>query len=397
MSKNIKSKLIIFACVLVLTVSWGLLYLHNGDPVPENTLAKTCPNATDIPCVERAVTNISIEKGLAAGFTALRRRYQDEPTFRPLCFNVSLAVGEALGKQVTDYRTFSYTPESVSCNFGFYQGYATSLLITTGDIKKARSFCEYVGIELGPSVPGVEGECFRGIGRGLPFLKKEYWGDAKRMAAFATDTCADISPSKDTYDLCVHSTFNVLGRASIANLYGLSVDKTDPLWLCSEEPASLQYYCYDNFKWTAVSIVEGAGDLSSQFDAIKKMYGNTSVVTVEQTVESLGYAEAVKSVAKDGVDESFIQSCATLPSPFVSDCIWGFAFGLAKNGMPGTQHSQVIQFCAKAIEDIPSLEKTVCPSQAIKYLHSFYSPEQFKKACADFDRILGVSCSSVGF
>ncbi len=212
------------------------------------------------------------------------------------------------------------------------------------------------------------------------------------MATFAAQTCKDISPEKSEYDLCVHGAFNALGRASVAGKYGLSVNTADSLWLCREQPETLQHYCYENFKWAAVSLIENAADLSAQFHAIEKMYATTSRVAVEQTIISLGYDEGRKSVVGSGVDYSAIRSCALLPPPYVSDCVWGFAFGLAKHGTPGSQHVQVIQFCAAAMNDIPSLQKTDCSSEAIRYLRGFYSPSQFKSACQDFKTELGVPC-----
>lgn len=302
-----------------------------------------------------------------------------------------MKVGAAVYSKFPDYDKLFYTSLSVTCNYGFYQEYPHSLLLATGDIKKAKEFCEYVGKELGRSVPEAEEECFRGIGRGLPFIDKSSIGDTRRMAKFATDTCKDISPNQGDYSNCLSGAFNQLVRKGVTRNYGLTVNESDPLWLCHEQPEEIKLPCYGNFKWVDVPDVYDKNDLSSAFKYVIEKYEKSSNETAHTIIWTIGYLKGLESTQGILVYEDFIQSCVILSLPFQTDCVVGFAVGLAKHSFPGRQHEAVINFCQK-VQANEVLKTFDCTSQAIDYIRGFYSPTQFDKACSDFKRKLGVTC-----
>ncbi len=350
-----------------------------------------CGVLLDLKCSKDVIVDVISENGLEAGFRLIKKLYEENPSFRPLCHKFSMGVGAALYQKFPDYTGLSYTPLSVTCNYGFYQEYPHSLLLATGDIKKAKEFCEYVGKELGRSVPAAEEECFRGIGRGLPFIDKSSAGDARRMAKFATSACKDISPNENDYSNCLSGAFNMLARETVAKNYGLSVNESDPLWLCREQPKEIQRQCYANFKWTDVPKVDEKNDVLSAFKSTIDKYGESSAETARAIIWTIGYLKGLESTAGNISYDNFIKSCSVLDLPFKEQCVWGFSVGLAKHSFPGRQHEAVIDFCQK-VQANEVLKTSDCASQAIVYLRGFYSPDQSKKMCAEFKRKLGVDC-----
>lgn len=342
-------------------------------------------------CQREVVVDVVTKNGLEAGFRAVKELYEKKPRFRPFCHKFAMDVGAELYKKFPDYTKLSYTPLSVTCNYGFYQEYPHSLLLATGDIKKAKEFCEFIGKKLATEVPGAESECFRGIGRGLPFITKPRIGDISEMANFATGTCKNISPNLEDYKTCLSGAFNQLGREQAAGKYNLFVQQSDPLSLCRQQLKDVQPQCYGNFKWVAVPKVEQGDDISPALKAAVNRSTDDAGATARAIVWTIAYEEGRKSVGENIIDHGIIPSCATLSSPFQADCISGFAVGLAKHGFPWRQHEAVLDFCQIARLSAP-LKDTDCASQAINYLRDFYSPEQTKKMCLDLKRKLGVTC-----
>ncbi len=350
-----------------------------------------CGTPLDSKCSKNVVVDVVSTNGLDAGMRLIKEMYEKKPSFRPLCHGFAMDVGAAVYQKFPNYTRISYTPLSVTCNYGFYQEYPHSLLLTTGDIKKAKEFCEYVGKELGRSVPGVEEECFRGIGRGLPFINKSYTGDSLQMAQFATNVCKEISQNENDYSNCLSGSFNQLAREAVTKNYGLSVNESDPLWLCRELPKEVQRQCYGNFKWTDVPDVYKKDNLLNAFQYTIKKYGKSSTKTVHAIIWTIGYQKGLESTEGKLAYDDFINSCLILPSLFQTDCVWGFSVGLAKHSFPGRQHEAVIDFCQK-VKSFSELKNIDCASQAINYLRGFYSPNQSQKMCVEFKRKLDVDC-----
>ena len=321
----------------------------------------------------------------------MKKLYEKKPEFRPLCHFLTIGLGASIYQKFPDYEKLSYSPISVTCNYGFYQKYPHSLLLATEDIKKAQKFCEYAGKELSSDVPGVESECFRGIGRGLPFVDKSIWGDARKMAKLAVDTCKSISPNESDYKNCLSGTFNMLGREQVKKNYGISVNESDPMWLCREQSEEIRPYCWGNFKWVDTPEIKEDKNVSAAMLETIKKYENDERVGAS-IIWTIGYEEGRKSVGENNSYDGIIRLCSNLPISFQAPCISGFSVGLAKHSFPNRQHEAVLNFCQQ-VRDFEFLKNINCASQAIEYLKGFYSPSQFKKMCTLLKIKLGISCA----
>ena len=240
-----------------------LLFYTSSHSILEPLFSHTCPDSTDMNCILKVLTDISVERGLPEGFRALREHYAAVPDFRPNCHSMALSLGEALAHRLPHYEELTFTPESAACNYGFFQSYPNDLLLSGAPIAYVSAFCKDIGTQMKDAVPDLEDECFRGIGRALPFIDETSLGDSIKMIAFADTTCTEISPGPQQYRFCLSGAFNQLGRKEATEDYGLSVDEENPLLLCERQQGVAKESCDGNCQWTAHCLFLGEGDFST--------------------------------------------------------------------------------------------------------------------------------------
>lgn len=331
-------------------------------------------------------TNI-INGNSTTGFKKIDELYKNNLWFRPRCYEFALEVGASVYAKQKDPSKFSLGPESVVCNYGFYQEYPRALLLDGGSIETAVQFCAATGKNIGQLVPDAEAECFRGIGRALPFIKKDFQNDPVKMATYAIAQCKNISPNPADYNNCLSGLFNKLGREAA------SVDTANPLKLCDGFEPDIRTRCIGNYKWAVVPLV-GITSFAELQKALSDIYPQgISTTTLEAVVWSFGYDTAHLHIGARSPYQSDIQACEDMPGTLASLCIKGYSVGLAKLGIPNRQHVALLQFCTEARAVMPALKQDDCPgSAALEYLEGFYTPQQREAMCREFEEKLGVRC-----
>lgn len=322
------------------------------------------------------------------GFSKLGTFYEENLWFRPYCHEFALALGANVYQQQKDPDKLVLGPESVLCNYGFYQEYPRAFLLDGGSVDRAAQFCIATGKALSEKIPDVEAECFRGIGRALPFIGEDFSGDQKRMATYAVAQCKLISPNTADYENCLSGLFNKLGRETIS----ASSYTEEPLSLCNAFEPDVRARCIGNYKWAALSLA-GITNYSQLLTALHATYRKgVSTATLEAVTWSFGYDMARLHVAEFKY-RSDIETCAEMPGPLAAVCISGYTVGLAKHGIPNKQHEAVLQFCTEALAIIPALSNDDCPAKsALSYLEGFYPPHEREAMCRTFEESLGVQC-----
>lgn len=331
------------------------------------------------------------------GFLILKQLYSEESDIRPFCHQIALHIGEEVYKKIPDPDKLHLVPESVICNYGFYQQYPASYLLATKNTEGAKNFCARVGKELGESVPDAEAECFRGIGHALPFISGGKGDDPLQMANFAVGICKKISLKKRDYQYCLSGSFNRLGMAEIKKAGGLSVNNEEPLSLCEEFEDEVKVFCYRNFEYTGLSLVDKT-DIEVAFKQILDLYKNKSESGISSSVFNLGYDMARKAIAEKSDFSKEAISCSKLPFPYSNDCVDGVSVGIAKNGEPNRQYESIIVFCRNALKKMNVLTAEDCPSfYSRQYLMGIYNSSTAKTACVEFEKNLGISCDQESF
>ncbi len=355
----------------------------------------SCPN-NKLFCWRDLVMKVIAEKGLDDGFSLVEEIYTYRPEFRPQCGALEFKIADAVFEQFPDYMHFVYTPETTICNYGFYQEYPYKLLLSTDDVKKAKGFCDHIGDQLDTRVPSARAECYRGIGRALPFVDDTLPLDARRMADRAGTVCKSIAPDRESYQNCLSGSFNQLGRNTASGKEGLSAG-IDPLAFCDKESPYIKGLCMANYKWAAVPPLSSGESLVEAFKKTASIYGATSTETMQIELQKIvwtwGYELAQSRTAEAHPQMREARECAQLPASLVNFCVWGIAVGIAKSGTPHLQDREVIAFCSAAHALVPSLGTQDCPpQQAVAYLKGFFAPADFKKICSRFMYLFGSSC-----
>ena len=341
-------------------------------------------------CFSRIMLDTVAKNDLNDGFKFLESVYADTPSFRPDCHNFTLRVTQVLYLRHPDYLSLPVAPDIVTCNYGFLQQYPASILLATHNIAAAQTFCKRVARSIGGAVPGAEAECYRGIGRGLPFVDASSQGDPVRMAAFALHACKELTSDPNDYGTCLSGLFNVIGRTEVARQSGLSVEASDPMRLCKIQiDQEARDRCFGNFKATVISMVD-VNDTASAEHSILRLYGEGDSATTNDAIWTIGYEWGRSKLVAGAPFGPAIAACAALSPASMHACFQGISVGLAKHGVPGAQHILMISFCKAARAAIPALIASDCPSvQAVGYIRGFYSPKAFGAAYASMKQELG--------
>ncbi len=342
-------------------------------------------------CWSKEITSIISEKSLSFGFKLIQELYENHPEFRPYCNGLTGRVATGIYETIPDYTSLKYTPETTFCNFGFYQQYPRGLLLETKSVEKAVAFCKHIGEQINKSVPGARAECFRGIGRALPFIKEELYGNADAMAQSATRGCKEFAPEGPDYDLCLSGIFNQIAVAQAQEEYELTVDRANPSSLCDRQSQEYKPRCYGSMKLAALSLVN-IEEPQKAFEILKDAYGTDATLQISEILIKVAYERAQKSLNGNINLLEEIKIAATFPPPYAEKYIIGIALGLEKNSLPEQQPEIIINVCKSAAPHIPSLTMPTCMYIPIEYLRGSSSPSQFEKACQEIKKKLNVSC-----
>jgi len=341
-------------------------------------------------CYATVISNAIDTKGLDAGFTLLNAIDASQPAFRPQCSTFAMELSKSIYADHPDFNAFSFTPAIETCNYAFLQQYPTELVIATKNVDAAQQLCEKVSADIGERVPAAESECWRGIGKGLPFISGAQPGDQAAMAAFAVKKCREMAPNESDYDTCVSGLFNYLGRSSVLGAYGLTLVTNDPMRLCEiQTDPDVRGRCFGNYKATVISMVN-VNDPQQARQEILRLYGASASSSADDAIWTIGYEWATAKLVKSEDIESTLAACASLPGPAASQCVQGVSVGIAKNGIPSKQYVLLSEFCRAARAQIPVLAVSDCPSaQAVGYLRGFFDPLTFVQAEAFMHTMLG--------
>ncbi|MEN9561300.1 MAG: hypothetical protein RIQ56_573 [Candidatus Parcubacteria bacterium] len=342
-------------------------------------------------CLAEKIADIAIERGTRPAFLIVENLYTRFSSEEGLCFTLTDRIGDRVAQRVQEYETLRLDPESIFCNFGFYQAYARELVLLAKDIAIGRKLCEFVEEKIGKVSSGGAIECFRGFGHALPFLSPDF-GNASRMALFGIRECEKNASKSSWRDACISGVFSRLGFAEFNNLYGLTAQKTDPLSLCDDVPTTYYSRCKGNFK-RSIILDDESLSLEKAIGGFKATFSGLDTDDFSAIAFTWGY-DTTGKIAFQSDPSEIIRVCAYENVPLYRSCIEGAILSIAKNGIPMKQHLQLHSFC-ELIDRDPNLFLIECPgTQPLSYLRTFFSPTQFEKICRMFGHSL-TECAQV--
>lgn len=397
MVKRRRAGLIAGACLLFILVLVLARSLARDDvDAYARQVQKECGgDQFSLDCAAQAVTKISEGMGLATAFSVLQLLYKNEPRFAAQCGYVATLMGKRAYEVQPDFTNLGLASDAIFCNYGFIQSYAKELLTNTADISKSKAFCEYVSVSFARQSTGAGDECLRGTGYALPFVDASLWGDVNAMVKSALEGCSAIAESESQRSACVAGVFRTIADAEIARTHGLAPEKPDPLGLCrrlSDQDSSI---CYGVMKYVLVEPIKNVDDPLEIERYIKRIYpiGTERNEALRQAAFILAYNRIANTELPTTEYDALVSWCARFSPTGREQCLQGIMVGIAKNGVPNEQDSQLLKAC-ESVDRI--LKMKTCPvSQALGYLKGFYAPDRFDFACARFDSIRDLPCGEV--
>ncbi len=375
--------------------AWWHLHQRNGSGIEELELRGIDLSCSS--CVTEALGDIGAREGLPAAFKILRAYYSEFPDKRQNCYRMAIDLGSSTAQRVGDFTSLKLTPESASCDYGFYQQYPRTLFHKTGNLEVSRDFCTYAQSQIGTDVPLIENACYRGLGQELPLMDASLAGNAQAIAATSLAYCAALAPKGAAYEGCVSGAFFKLGSAMHLGELGLSIDQDDPASLCRTLGDLDSKLCLQNlFKDGILSISKEyfKESIKEQYVEVGRLYPHMGALDVPELMWVLSYERLRRTIGNQNIAEDAAQECGPLDDTLRINCVIGYSIGLAKHGMPNSQHLEIIDFCQKLSARIP-VTGARCARSGFNYLSGLYAEKSLLRACADAKRTLGLNCTEL--
>ena len=322
-------------------------------------------NQNPIQCWDNLLVKMLENNGAAYTFERLAQLIEDVPMVKNNCHDYTHSLGETAYRIMISKEKLSLSSKTIICNYGFYHGLAETMLIDTGDPAQANNLCAYIDKELKRLGSDSKNSCFHGLGHGAanPHDPRLY-GDELKIIKSALELC-EATAQMNIVNLheCAGGVFKGIAIFYIEDeydLYELSVNEEDPLWLCSEQPDRYKQDCLNAMgpvlMWLAnEDFVKAASYLYNLEDAYAR-----------QAVRALSvFAGLLALDLKDGSYEKVITICHALPSYLQLSCLGGFAQRVQEFGEPGKEYLVSLDFCSQVpIES----QRTACRSSICESL-----------------------------
>lgn len=327
------------------------------------------------------------ENGIDASFALIAVAADKDSQFAADCHGLSHELGKEAYTLFSQGKEITLSAKTSYCAYGFYHGFMEALLHATGDVSKAREFCEYVGRTLANETTDGRGACLHGIGHGAVEDEPDpaSRGNPEAIIAPSLNLCERVA-SGDAQDLfrCASGVFNALEIISTSGKYGLSLNDKDPFWICRDQPDQYKRACYTQFLVAAMNVAHGNFAQTAGF--IDKI---SEDAYAEETLAGL----VVERVHAGKIDyKETIALCRSLPFRLRMPCITGFGEGFLKYGPPGKEYARAVDFCGSDL--LTDGERRSCFGRILSILRIWYTAEKSKEICESVDlRYRGQGCN----
>ncbi len=335
----------------------------------------SCPSNRDqAACWKSAITHTLTSGGIDAALDLIAKFYDAYPEFAAPCHDYTHVVGRAAYDQFAKTKTVPINERTAFCSFGFYHGFMETLLAKRGDIKEARTFCEYVDKKLKNKVNNARLACYHGIGHGSTDTHNPlYQGDERAVIAPALKKCEEFAQTSEQLKLCTTGIFDSIAIAYYNRANGMEMKLDDPLWLCHEQPEKYKESCYLDMM-TAISWL-GNHQLEKSAPYISEHVEPAYTSIAMQTLAD----DSVRFVIGKGDPVEYIDVCRKQREDLYMPCIRGLASGMMQFGKPGEEYKRALSFCkSNAMKEI---EQSACTDSVFSFAQQRYPEEKISSIC----------------
>ncbi len=298
--------------------------------------------------------SVASKKGSEVALEIIKRFKEQDAAFASDCHTVVHTVGEVA---YWLYSKNGKLPESgiVSvCGYGFIHGFMqefghhdinfTDKVVPTCDhFVNQISYADYE-----KTVEPID-QCYHGAGHGLLFLYfSDYWDNEAEIVRRGAEDCRALSNDSRIVSNCVYGLFGGIGELYTGGHgYKKELDPADPFKLCRVQENNLKEACYDSF--LPVTWVYAKND-------IEKTLAYYAKVEERQFLGQAMYnfGDIISHDFWRGLisEKETLAACRSLEPGLYERCLFGFAEGVIRNGLPETAYGKALDFCAL----VPELE-----------------------------------------
>jgi hypothetical protein len=323
------------------------------------------------------LVKLALSKGdLDAAIGIVRSNAQTDADFAKFCHALAHQVGEGVFDFYLENKDFHVGSDVSFCNWGLIHGFIEKSNVSQGSLESAViDFCNKLADGGVLSKKGVNYACFHGVGHGVANNHDpDNWGKPQRFVDSALKMCDTLTQNKSERSMCAYGVFMGIYDFMVLEEYGLSVNKSDPLWLCRFQEERYLDACYSQSYGVLNNVSDG--DFSKILSIIKTIPHPYDEDTIRIAVAASHDPEAsvIQSVSR----------CRALESRLSLSCIKGVAQYYMDSGTPGTEYLAANSFCRA--HELTSVEKDACYDLLFSEVKIKYSDEKLKDVCSVVDR-----------
>ncbi len=383
MYETIKQKRAALYLVLMLVAILFAIEARDRSELLE--LRKDCAHDVSIleaRCVgEYAAEVVSRDGDVSRAYRLVEGVFANRSGFQNHCAFAMSNTGMFLARENRDFQDLHLGIEGTYCNYAFMLAYVREIVLKDRGVERGVAFCEHVSKELRIDTPGARGECYRGIGQSLPFISDSAAGKPPAMMGFAIRECEEVTDVLEEQKLCISGAFQYIDIAQSRGMHGLSVNESDPLYLCHAQASHYRDMCYNNVKRVLFLGLspDKLRNFSTTIDEIQSRYAHVPPQSLQVVAHTLAYDEVTRTAPALDI-EQLIGSCQALSLELQPSCISGASLGIAKNGPADNEYRQLELYCDAIDQTFPPEIASRCPSTAaIDFLRGKYRPSLYEE------------------
>jgi len=346
----------------------------------------SCQNAKDnserLSCWEDLIEETLLEKGLGEAFNLIGGLYEANQVFAADCHGYVHLLGEKAYDLFSQNKEVTVSPKSSYCGYGFYHGFMETLLHITSDMEDAHAFCDYTDSKLKKETADAGGACYHGIGHGAvdDVPNPSLWGKPLEIIKEPLQLCEKVagfdSSRHGSLFRCVTGVFNALEILMSSARFELSLDTSDPFWICRTQKESYKEACYTQM---VVAAINASGN-----DFVKAANFIDTIEEDDYATHSLSTLVVERSRLNKTDYKDTLELCRNLSKRFYIPCITGFAEGFLKYGPPQSEYVNALKFCES--ETLTDEEKQACFDRILSILRIWYTKEKAREICQSVEK-----------
>ncbi len=336
-------------------------------------------------CWENLILETLKMEGVKSAFDTIVRLSETESGFANDCHGLSHLIGKKAYAQYVAQENFELTPATALCGYGFYHGFMETMLLSTGNIDEARTFCELVDEKLRGQAASAATACYHGTGHGaIDGSDPTTWGDPEAMMEPGFKLCEALASDELERYLCDTGVFNAIEILSADAKYGLLEMRKNPFMMCNAQPVFRREGCYANMM--PIIFQNFNNDFQKVIDYTNKNMIDHKVVAIDgNTVHDLTIIGIMFEYIrihgeKENHMEQGIAFCRAQEGDDQIPCIAGISGGYSKYGEPGKEYVQNLEFCA--LPQLQEDERESCYGYMLPRLSGRYNPADVTMICS---------------